>query len=125
MCLLLFYLKGEGEFMTELGREIKAAAVVTGQQTAMNAERVAEALMQIAEAFGASVEQLQEALMFVVGNVGRSTSMTAEEVAAALNCLKPHSQVAKPIHKLNFNRPRIVHQVFNRKPRSRVNKIIR
>lgn len=122
LCLLLFYLKGEGEIMT---REIKDAAVVTGQQTAMNAERVAEVLMQFAEAFGASVEQVQEALMFVVGNVGRSTSMTAEEVAAALNCLKSHSQVVKPIHKLNFNRPRIVHQVFNRKPRSRVNKIIR
>lgn len=122
LCLLLFYLKGEGEIMT---REIKDAAVVTGQQTTMNAERVAEVLMQFAEAFGASVEQVQEALMFVVGNVGRSTSMTAEEVATALNCLKSHSQVAKPIHKLNFNRPRIVHQVFNRKPRSRVNKIIR
>ncbi|UYB50366.1 hypothetical protein OCI51_27760 (plasmid) [Lysinibacillus capsici] len=111
--------------MIEFDGEVKDVAVVTGQQTAMNAERVAEALMQIAEAFGASVEQLQEALMFVVGNVGMATSMTAEEVATALNCLKSHSQVVKPIHKLNFNRPRIVHQVFNRKPRNRVNKIIR
>lgn len=122
LCLLLFYLKGEKELMT---RELKDAVVVTGQQTAMNAERVAELLMQFAEAFGTSVEQLQEALMCVVGNVGSSTSMTAEEVAAALNSLKSHSQVVKPIHKLNFNRPRIIHQVFNRKPRSRVNKIIR
>lgn len=105
-------------------KELRVAVVVTGQQTAMNAER-AEVIIQFAEAFGTSVERVQEALMFVVGNIGRSTSMTAEEVATALNCLKSHCQVAKPIHKLNFNRPRIVHQVINRKPRNRVNKIIR
>ncbi|ACA41252.1 hypothetical protein J2D69_15955 [Lysinibacillus sphaericus] len=111
--------------MIELDKGMKDTAIVFGQETAMHAERVAAALMQIAEAWGASVEQLQEAMMMFAGNVGIFTSMTAEEVATALESIEPRRQVMKQIHKLCLKRPRIVHQVFNRKPRNRVNKIIR
>ncbi|WKT76967.1 hypothetical protein [Lysinibacillus fusiformis] len=103
----------------------EGAAVVTRQQTASSAEKVAAALMQIAEAWGASMEELQIALMMVTGNVGISTSMTAEELAIALECIEPHEQVMKQVHKLCLKRPHIIHQVSNRQPRNRVNKIIR
>lgn len=125
LCLLLFYLKGEGKSMTGLDRDMKDAIVFTGQQIAMSAESVAVALMQIAEAWGASMEELQNALMSVTGNVGISTSMTAEELAIALECMEPHEQSMKQVHKLCLKRPRIIHQVSNRQPRNRVNKIIR
>lgn len=110
--------------MIELDKGMKDTAIVFGQETAMHAERVAAALMQIAEVWGASVEQLQEAMMMVAGSVGIYTS-TAEEVATALESIEPRRQVMKQIHKMCLKRPRIVHQVFNRKPRNRVKKIIR
>lgn len=111
--------------MNELDREIKDAAVNTGLQTSMNAERVAIALMHIAEAFGTSMEQLQDAVMQVALNTGISTTMTAEEIETALNCMEPGIQETKLEHKLCFNRPRIAHQVNNRKPRNLIKKIIR
>lgn len=111
--------------MMDVDKDIKDVVVATGQQAASSAEIVAAALMQIAEAWGASMEELQNALMIVTGNVGISTSMTAEELAIALEYMEPHEQVVKQIHKLCLKRPRIVHQVFNRQPRNRVNKIIR
>lgn len=109
----------------ELDKDIKDVVNSIGQQAASSAELVAAALMQIAEAWGASMEELRNALMIVSGNVGISTSMTAEELAIALECMEPHEQVMKQVHKLSFKRLRIVHQVSNRKPRNRVNKIIR
>lgn len=111
--------------MTELDRDMKGVVVATGQQIAMSAERVAAVLMQIAEAFGASVEQLQDALVALTMNTGSLTSMSADEIATALNNTNPCRQVIKPIHKLNFNRPRIIHQVSIRKPKHLVKKIIR
>lgn len=111
--------------MNELDRDMKGAIVFTGQQIAMSAESVAAALMQIAEVWGTSMEELQHALMIVTGNAGISTSMTAEELAITLKCMEPHEQVMKQVHKLCLKRPRIVHQVSNRQPRNRVNKIIR
>lgn len=111
--------------MMDLDKDIKDVVVATGQQAASSAEMVATALMQFAEAWGASVEQLQEAMMMVAGSVGIFTSRTAEEVATALTCMEPRRQVMKQFHKLCLKRPRIVHQVSNRQPRNRVKKIIR
>lgn len=111
--------------MMELDKDIKDAVNAIGQQAASSGELVAAALMQIAEAWGASMEELRNALMIVSGNVGISTSMTAEELAIALECMEPQEQVMKQVYKLSFKRPRIVHQVSNRKPRNPVHKIIR
>jgi len=116
--------RGEKNMM-ELNKDIKDAVNAIGQQTASSAERVAAVLMQIAEAFGASVEQLQDALAALTMNTGGLTSMSADELATALNTMNPHRQVIKPIHRLNCNRPRITHQVSIRKPRHLVKKIIR
>lgn len=111
--------------MAGLNGEIKNAVVTCGQQTAKDAERAAIVLIHFAEAFGASVEQLKEALMHVAESVGNLTSMSTVEAETALNCMQPQRQVIKPIHKLNFNRPKIIHQVSNRRPRHLVKKIIR
>lgn len=124
MFVAFLFERGEKNKM-ELDKDIKDVVNSIGQQAASSAELVAAALMQIAEAWGASMEELRNALMIVSGNVGISTSMTAEELAIALECMEPHEQVMKQVHKLSFKRPRIVHQVSNRKPRNRVNKIIR
>lgn len=124
MFVAFLFERGEKNKM-ELDKDIKDVVNSIGQQAASSAELVAAALMQIAEAWGASMEELRNALMIVSGNVGISTSMTAEELAIALECMEPHEQVMKQVHKLSFKRLRIVHQVSNRKPRNRVNKIIR
>lgn len=58
-------------------------------------------------------------------SIGLQTGVSAEELATALNCMEPCIQETKPEHKLCFNRPRIVHQVNNRKPRNVIKKIIR
>ncbi|MFY0521006.1 hypothetical protein ACOMCU_24755 [Lysinibacillus sp. UGB7] len=111
--------------MNEFGKEIKDAAVSIGPQTFKNAEEIANALMHIAEVFGATIKQLQEALMIAARNTGDITAMTGEEIGAALNCMEPCRQETKPIHKMCFVRPRIVHQVSSRKPRHLIKKIIR
>jgi len=76
-------------------------------------------------AFGSSVEQLQDVLVALTMNTGNLISMSADEMATALNNMNSHRQVIKPIPKLNFNRPKIIHQVSTRKPKHLVKKIIR
>jgi len=110
--------------MNGLDREIQDAAVIAGQRTFMNAEEIADALMYIAEAFGASVAQLQEAMM-IATRTTNDLSMSPEEVATMISCMEPRRQETKSIYKKCFNRPRIVHQVSDRKPRNLVKKIIR
>lgn len=107
--------------MNQIGEEVKVAAIMVGQQTAMNGEQIAIALVGIAELFRTNIEQLKEALT----GLSMNTSMTAEEVAIALNSIEPRRQAKKSIHKLNLKRQRITHQVSNRKPQNSVRKIIR
>ena len=111
--------------MNQIDDEVKDATIMCGQQTAMNAERVAIALMNAAVSAGASIEQLKEALVILAGTVGAVTSMTAEEVALALDCVQPKVKETEPTYTKSFVRPRIVHQVLERKPRHLIKKIIR
>ncbi|MBG9479401.1 hypothetical protein [Lysinibacillus sphaericus] len=109
--------------MNEVDREIKDAAITSGQQISMRVEEVADALINIAETYGASVTQLKEALM-IFARTTNDLTMSPEEVATMVNCIEPRRQETKLIYKMCFNRPRIVHQVSNRKPRNLIKKII-
>ena len=98
-------------FMNELDRDIKGA------------KEIADALMYIAEVFGENAKQLAEALM-IATRTTNDLIMSFEEFATMVNCMEPRRQETKPIYKMCFDRPRIVHQVSNRRPRNLVKKII-
>jgi len=119
-----FFIGEEKRTMNELDRDIRDSAVMMGLQTGVSAAEVADALIHIAKVFRVNMKQLQEALMIAAPTINDLT-MSAEELATALNCMEPCIQETKPEHKLCFNRPRIVHQVSNRKPRHLIKKIIR